>query len=374
MIIYEISITPITPIHIGTGEDLMPFSYTLLKMSPQGQNYKYVRFNDERLVSFMTPDQIERLEALIAKDDFPHLRQTYNEIACKIILSHQECIFYLAEITNEILNLWQELEKRSQNSFVIQPTICSLYTKKPYIPGSSIKGAIRTAILDPHVQEFAKTHKQLKEQDMLSAIECMRDQKYKAQADPLRALKITDAIFPARGSRIVGQLALYNRVKRKSENIAINEEVIKSAAISSPCEGDSAEPITTTTTIALDDRLINKHPFKITPRSFQEIADRCNEFYETALNKEYELFYRDAPDELYNGYKYIDDAFSNLNQDREFMVRLGRHSQIEYLTFSTERAPGKKAFGTKTRTLFKYKNMLLPMGWARCALVSEKEA
>ena len=374
MIIYEISITPITPIHIGTGEDLMPFSYTLLKMSPQGQNYKYVRFNDERLVSFMTPDQIERLEALIAKDDFPNLRQTYNEIACKIILSHQECIFYLAEITNEILNLWQELEKRSQNSFVIQPTICSPYTKKPYIPGSSIKGAIRTAILDPHVQEFAKTHKQLKEQDMLSAIECMRDQKYKAQADPLRALKITDAIFPARGSRIVGQLALYNRVKRKSENIAINEEVIKSAAISSPCEGDSAEPITTTTTIALDDRLINKHPFKITPRSFQEIADLCNEFYETALNKEYELFYRDAPDELYNGYKHIDDAFSNLNQDREFMVRLGRHSQIEYLTFSTERAPGKKAFGTKTRTLFKYKNMLLPMGWARCALVSEKEA
>ena len=374
MIIYEISITPITPIHIGTGEDLMPFSYTLLKMSPQGQNYKYVRFNDERLVSFMTPDQIKRLEALIAKDDFPNLRQTYNEIACKIILSHQECIFYLAEITNEILNLWQELEKRSQNSFVIQPTICSPYTKKPYIPGSSIKGAIRTAILDPHVQEFAKTHKQLKEQDMLSAIECMRDQKYKAQADPLRALKITDAIFPARGSRIVGQLALYNRVKRKSENIAINEEVIKSAAISSPCEGDSAEPITTTTTIALDDRLINKHPFKITPRSFQEIADRCNEFYETALNKEYELFYRDAPDELYNGYKHIDDAFSNLNQDREFMVRLGRHSQIEYLTFSTERAPGKKAFGTKTRTLFKYKNMLLPMGWARCALVSEKEA
>ena len=374
MIIYEISITPITPIHIGTGEDLMPFSYTLLKMSPQGQNYKYVRFNDERLVSFMTPDQIKRLEALIAKDDFPNLRQTYNEIACKIILSHQECIFYLAEITNEILNLWQELEKRSQNSFVIQPTICSPYTKKPYIPGSSIKGAIRTAILDPHVQEFAKTHKQLKEQDMLSAIECMRDQKYKAQADPLRALKITDAIFPARGSRIVGQLALYNRVKRKSENIAINEEVIKSAAISSPCEGDSAEPITTTTTIALDDRLINKHPFKITPRSFQEIADLCNEFYETALNKEYELFYRDAPDELYNGYKHIDDAFSNLNQDREFMVRLGRHSQIEYLTFSTERAPGKKAFGTKTRTLFKYKNMLLPMGWARCALVSEKEA
>lgn len=374
MIIYEISITPITPIHIGTGEDLMPFSYTLLKMSPQGQNYKYVRFNDERLVSFMTPDQIERLEALIAKDDFPHLRQTYNEIACKIILSHQECIFYLAEITNEILNLWQELEKRSQNSFVIQPTICSPYTKKPYIPGSSIKGAIRTAILDPHAQEFAKTHKQLKEQDMLSAIECMRDQKYKAQADPLRALKITDAIFPARDSRIVGQLALYNRVKGESENIAINEEVIKSAAISSLCEGDNAEPITTTTTIALDDRLINKHLFKITPRSFQEIADRCNEFYETALNKEYELFYRDAPDELYNGYKYIDDAFSNLNQDREFMVRLGRHSQIEYLTFSTERAPGKKAFETKTRTLFKYKNMLLPMGWVRCALVSEKEA
>lgn len=84
MIIYEISIKPITPIHIGTGEDLMPFSYTLLKMSPQGQNYKYVRFNDERLVSFMTPDQIKRLEALIAKDDFPNLRQTYNEIACRL--------------------------------------------------------------------------------------------------------------------------------------------------------------------------------------------------------------------------------------------------------------------------------------------------
>ena len=290
MLKYEVSITPITPLHIGTGEELMPFSYTIMDIyhSNKEEKFRYVRFSDEQVVRYFTPEQLKELQQYIDRDDFPHLRQRYNQFASEIIPAHQkECIYYLADITDEIRNLWCALEEKPQNSFIIQPTICSLYAKKPYIPGSSLKGAIRTALLDPYAQDYANENPLVREQDMLAALEHMEDhgrQKYKAQDDPLRVLKVTDAFFPAKGMRLIGQLVLYNREKQQPESIAINEEVLKCLAISNASEKENAESFTATTTLALDTKLHERRNFMLAPRSFQEIADRCNTFYKRYCN------------------------------------------------------------------------------------------
>jgi len=129
MKIYEVRITPISPIHIGTGDELMPFSYTIMPVGSRGKNNevvsdnKYIRLNDEIIVRYLKPAQLAKLQALVNQDDFGTFRQEFNTIAKQLIPFHQDCIFYTARITEEVLQLWDGLSKRENNSFIVQPTI-----------------------------------------------------------------------------------------------------------------------------------------------------------------------------------------------------------------------------------------------------------
>ena len=381
MIIYEVRLTPITPIHIGTGDELMPFSYTIMPVQSRGKNNEivsrdgYIRFNDEILVRYFKQEQLEKLQTLIDRNDFGAFRHEFNTVAQKLIPLHPDCIFYTARLTEEVSDLWKGLSDRKNNSFIVQPILSNLLSKQPYIPGSSLKGAIRTALLDPFARGYSDVPPRFREQTMLAMHEHMKDVKYKAQDDPLRVLKISDAVFPAKNSRIVGQLALYNRKKKATESIAINEEVLESVATRTDVDDSIASAFSATTTISIDDRLIERHPYHTAPRTIVDIIKSCNEFYEDTSNHEYECFFRDADENLYNGYQYVDAAFDEMykrDKKSEFIIRLGRHSQIEYMTFSTEREIGRKAANTVSRTLFKYKDLLLPMGWLHCEVLNSK--
>ena len=381
MMVYEVRLTPITPIHIGTGDELMPFSYTIMPVRSMGKNnevvsrYRYIRFNDEIMVRYLKPEQLEKLQPLIDQDDFGAFRQEFNAIVQHLIPVHQDCIFYTARVTDEVLALWAGLSEKRNNSFIVQPILSNLLSKQPYIPGSSLKGAIRTALLDPFAREFFNIPPKFREQGMLATLEHMKDGKYKAQDDPLRVLKVSDAIFPAKNSRLVGQLALYNREKQATESIAINEEVIESVATRTDVEDSVASALSATASISIDDRLLGAHAYHTAPRTIEDIIKSCNDFYENTLAFEYNRFFLNADDEVYNGYTYVDKAFEEMhkrNSKSEFIVRLGRHSQIEYMTFATEREAERKAANRVSRTLFRYKKLLLPMGWLHCEVLSKK--
>ena len=67
--------------------------------------------------------------------------------------------------------------------------------------------------------------------------------------------------------------------------------------------------------------------------------------------------------------------FNNKN-DNSFVIRVGRWSQVEFVTFgsdfrSPKTSPGKggkpKGWGG-TRTLFDYNGQYLPMGWCKCTI------
>jgi len=115
--------------------------------------------------------------------------------------------------------------------------------------------------------------------------------------------------------------------------------------------------------------------------SFENTRKDCNDFYWRAFNEEYNYFYEgigDGSDELLKELKNSLEKVVNAKAGKQFIVRVGRWSQVDFVTFPEGfRKPEtrKNKFGKplgygNTRTLFDCGDgRYLPMGW--CVL-SEK--
>ncbi len=342
---YILHITPIGPIHIGTGDELIPFSYIIKNnnLKDTKKNY-FIRIDETALLQRFDQDKIKEFQTLASKDNFVALRQFFTSVADEIIPRNQDCILSMSEVTEEVERLWDELHKRPQNSFSVRPTIASARAGKglvPYLPGSSLKGSLRTALVHALPQE-------------------LKYKKMRAQDDPFRALSVSDALFSGKGTRMIGAAYLYNRKKMSIENLQMLYEVIKGQVM---CVDN---PPDATCTITINSELQNIQRFDFKIPDMPDIARKCNQFYGELLEQEDEDFYKNAPDDVFAGFKVSYDVLAEVEKtENEFFMRLGRHSQFEYITLNDISRYPNYSHSTVSRTLFKYKNMYLPMGWLR---------
>ncbi len=339
---YLLHITPISPIHIGTGDDLSPFSYIIKSLSKQKNDYRFIRFNDTKLIQLFNETERKEFIQIARKDDLVALRQFFIKTADTAILRDPSCITSTCDVTDEVLKLWKELEKHPQNLFIVRPTIATPKAGKalvPYIPGSSLKGAIRTAVMDVLDDSIRK------------------EQRIPPQMDPFRCIAISDACFEGKGSRLVGSVVLYNRKTGKIANLEMFYEVIKGQSL-------TEHPPETTCVLSINTKLKNLAGFNWRMPDMPEIANRCKKFYLNLLDEEYETYYKSAEDYIYSGFEVIDKQIKDVDEkENEFVVRLGMHSQFEYMTFNGLRECDNPKYNKSSRTLFEYKNLYLPMGW-----------
>ena len=110
----------------------------------------------------------------------------------------------------------------------------------------------------------------------------------------------------------------------------------------------------------------------------EDIVNSCNEFFEEQLYHEFNKFYEDVFDNSCNLINKLDEIITDIKNknDNSFIIRLGRWSQVEFVTFGSDfrnpkTPPGKdgkpKGWGG-TRTLFDYNGQYLPMGWCKCTI------
>jgi len=348
---YCLHLTPVTPVHVGTGEELMPFQYFIKNIAnPRvaAPEYRLIRFSDVALVQKMGKQDKEQLIALAKKDDLIKLRQFFIEKAASLVIRNQELIQSTSEVTSELLNLWEDLQKHPQNMLIIRPSIASALGGNrlvPYIPGSSLKGAIRTAIVD--ADQVGREHEKGKRGAHIAN-------------DPLRALLLADARFSGKGSRLVGAAFLYNRHKDTVESLQMMYEVLKGQCLIS----DKEQVQESTTMLTIKPELQREAQFDWNIPDIDEIARRCNQFYGDLLEEEYQDFYQNARDEVFAGFKFVHDAMDAVRKNKnEFLLRVGRHSQFEFMTLNNDRKCSNSKYNRTSRTLFKYKNGYYPMGW-----------
>ncbi len=144
-------IKTVTPIRIGSGEKYSEYNYLI-------KENKLIRFNLSKILEIESKKNKELMENLIkGKLGLFKIR--------RITESYPELFLYTVELD----------EKINTNAFKVEECIKDPYYK-PYIPGSSIKGVIRTLIVWKILKENQDLVKKLNEK---VRIELKKDQKVK---------------------------------------------------------------------------------------------------------------------------------------------------------------------------------------------------
>ena len=393
------TLTPITCVHIGTGEILTPLDYKIAAMTENGEKL-YWKFSSDRILLRLSDDEQ-------AMASFEHIGNDGNMKELQDFF-HDNCtctddVDYFCEITEGFSKTYEENHNKDANENA-EKVFQMYHTKErnekrqvPVIPGSSLKGSIRTALLNKYLSNVSD---QADYQDIKMKIKYDKrpgnnenklqqhllgqtDARNTAKSDPLRAISIPDCPFMVGG--LVGKLENVFFGKQTKNliptGIPIQAEVIKGKLLG----GNAISEIS----IAIDDRLqetpfpskrYNEPPKQIKKIDFKDIRESCNYFYWREFDKEYAKFFKDVSDRTK---EFLDELKKSLEQVKntngQFIIRVGRWSQVEFVTFEEnfrrpkvkEDRDGKPVGYGDTRTLFEIDGKYLPMGW--CVLKEKGE-
>ena len=138
---------PLTPIHIGTGEELTPKSFVL-----KGDSLR--SFNSLAALAGATETERERYRQWLKSGDFVRAQTELAKLASSQAAYSGETIA-VSESTRG--DLEKVLDGRSPGKGRIRPFLRD--GSAPILPGSSLKGALRTAWIDREIEGIATQDK-----------------------------------------------------------------------------------------------------------------------------------------------------------------------------------------------------------------------
>ncbi|CUU09193.1 CRISPR type III-A/MTUBE-associated RAMP protein Csm5 [Candidatus Thermokryptus mobilis] len=362
----------ITPIHIGMGADISPFEYVI-------KDGNFYRIESDDLISGLSEEQLKRFYSYIESNNLIGLRnvilENFNESYAK----------YKISVTRSVVEKYDKSINDVRNQLLISPFIRSVSDFRPYLPGSSIKGAIRTAIINDAVQneikkigrhklkEFQKKLFDKKghwELELVGAIVKTRGgERSDAKRDPFRVLKVSD-VYLSDEFFHVGEVlnASVNERRGRVETVGIQmfkEVLLGEVNLSKPVEFEGEIRIDEILSeakykgIETEDRIEKWIPMAL---SKDYIIKTCNDFYLNEFKREREFF-----EFAVDMHDVLDKIGKILSPSKdEFVIRVGRFSGVTAVTVNEIRKPHNKKWGN-TKNLFEGK---FPMGWVKVKFLS----
>ncbi len=184
---HTLTLTPLSPIHIGCGEDYDPTGY----VTDDGRLWA---FDPARLP--LNDAQRAELMGVLSGD--------VSKIAHSLVQFYRGHLPAIREIATHSV----ALSTAAFGGAEIARTSYALHSQKAYLPGSSFKGALRTAILDERFDGW-KTKPNTERADQLERT--LAEGQF--ATDPLRLLKIADSTGAAE-TRIYCQVNRYKKASR----------------------------------------------------------------------------------------------------------------------------------------------------------------
>lgn len=381
---YKIKIEPLTAVHIGTGEKCTPLDYKITSKIGNTDLKKnmYLKFSSDkilnRLIESKNQEKVKQFDVASVKGNMKELQSFFQEN-----LTDFSDIDYPCEITSDFLKIYQKNREKDplDNALEVWQIYRPEGKKTPVIPGSSIKGAIRTAVLNSILYNISdENYNDLKEKfseeknkkNFDSVLQKELLGKYSdAKNDPFRSIRFSDCTFPAKDSQIVVSLSNIT-VDKRAQSFASNEMMILAEAI----KGRFMEStLSTDGLVEINSDLFSKKQtsYNIT---MKDIIKSCNEFFSIQFDNEYDKFYANSYDDSCNFINKLKKEIDSIcKTENSFVVRLGRWSQVEFVTFGsdfrTPKTPVRKGkvipHGT-SRTVLNYNGQYLPMGWCKCTV------
>ena len=171
---YNVLLTTKSPVHIGSGDSYFPFLY--------------IKQSDNKLMVFDEEEVLTKLSELGKSEEFNKIIKSNKGDNNKMYDDIR--LLYENKITGKQISCEPNVLRNN-------PDIArTMYSNdgRPYIPGSSVKGSIRTAYLAYKKRQFENNN------DNSSIIEgkrlnAMNDkQKFSVELDPFKFLKVSDFI------------------------------------------------------------------------------------------------------------------------------------------------------------------------------------
>ncbi|OSI34347.1 hypothetical protein [Neisseria dumasiana] len=142
---HHLYLTPLSPLHLGTGEDYQPTEYVI----SDGIMYVF-----DPAQATLNKAQYDELMSVAQRGNFIEIQKYFKKHAA----TFQDCAYKaigvgraLEREYNDKLGKAVQQEgngKKVHNQLSIECTAVNPLTHQPYIPGSAFKGSVRTALLD----------------------------------------------------------------------------------------------------------------------------------------------------------------------------------------------------------------------------------
>lgn len=342
---YRVELEAITAVHVGTGEEYNPMEYLIR----QGE---LLRFSTERILSRL--DEAER-KRFLQLSDGGSLKDILNFLHGHV---QDEDVLYRLPVSRMVADRYAENLGNPRNQLLIGEMYRDPATSRPVIPGSSLKGAIRTALVAARAEKVRRVRNiHWPEQEILG----YRD----AKSDPFRALRVTDCPIEGERTMQVSGFVNYKAHRRRGDDF-VSIQMFKEHLTGLLLEGDARGSFELT----IDDGLQQwKKPLEKwsplpTKFSLADIVQHCNQFYLTNFLEEYHKFYENAPyPRLQKNGELVLKELNRIRPERnQCIVRLGRFSQVENVTLPQLRQPWNRRGYGHTRTL---QEGLFPAGFVR---------
>lgn len=354
---YHVKLHILSPIHVGTGQELDPFSYII------------------RNKTLMMIDLIQWMENYPKKDELHRMMDSDNFAVMRSYVAdnfdREEAVRCKIPVDSaDLLKTYQQAiqKKDARNQVLVSPMMRNDITMEAYIPGSSIKGAIRTALANKFVKAAGVTKEHAVKDRRTGETDYNEKIFGTIRNDPMRWLKISDVSI-GKDSTVILEPEEYSPKPDKTLTPKGYAE-----ATSALCH--RGKPMVYPLHFAM--AAFRLHGSKI---DLPFLVNALYDFYLPKYEKEYEKFYNSQKaGQIRNAIVPMNKAVAGLKTN-EALIRIGHYSHVECVTLDDVRTPktrkgkdGRPLPYGQTRTLA---NGLYPFGWAKlefCDLPSEPRA
>lgn len=327
---FPITLTPLTPLHIGDGSQLEAYEYTVVKD-------QFYRLSLDRLLARLAPAERENVNRYL-EHDLVGLRKFVREHFSPDIAEYQ------AAASPRFCEVYEKKLSEAQNQMIVFPFLRSM--GKPLLPGSSLKGALRTAILDHLITSpiSSQTYADTLEAETLDYVNDRG--RPDIPRDPLKGLRTSDVSLPA-------ELIIAEQVETKKKEAGRLEDMslqILQEVTTSLVTGHEA---TLSGEIRIYEGFLNA-PTAPLKHGLQWLAEACNGFYRDRVLT--------AEEKYFQGVKPVEDVYQRIRAalgPNSFLVRLGWGSGLDSISLNIRTQRPRQV---KTRKLIDGR---LPMGWLR---------
>lgn len=342
----KVRVTILTPVHIGCDDVYEPTNFRI-------ENNKLIHFDTFNFISSLNDEERKKFIEICSKGTISSLLEVYKFVKNKRISGREIDIANgLIDHYEQVLNLSIRDESkisRELNNFAIARTAYIPNDNLPYIPGSSLKGSIRTAYLNKLAREKNIINYPGKSKDLEAEL-----LQGTFSNDPFRFVKISD-LMPVNKVNT----KIYYAVNRKKDR-----EMARglSTLLESIEKGSVFEGIMNIETQTQSNNSINKN----------KLIEGIKNFYKSILEQELSVYNKlIINSQVINSLKAL--------QENSILIKIGRHSGAEAVTIEGNRKiiirgpHGRNTIGSSPTTVWlasEHKNPndnsgLLPFGWAK---------